>query len=107
MLLYAAIEIVSASGLAATIRPFLLLTSLWITYRTPHMLQQFAYRSGVGGGMAWSAAPAVHPRQRPRTSVHGHPEWIAPSYPQMSASRVLLLRLPLSAGTCPYRWVYG
>ncbi len=52
MLLYAAIEIVSASGLAAAIRPFLPLTTLWVTYRTPHMLQQYAYRSGVGGGMA-------------------------------------------------------
>ena len=52
MLLYAAIEIVTASGLAAAIRPFLLLATLWVTYRTPHMLQQYAYRSGVGGGIA-------------------------------------------------------
>ena len=52
MLLYSATAISLAPGVPAYLRPFLFLATLWVVYKTPHSLQEYAFHSGVGGGAA-------------------------------------------------------
>ena len=60
LLLYTSIAIVTASGVPTYLAPFLLLGALWVTYKTPHMLTEYAYHSGVGGGMASGGSMAAN-----------------------------------------------
>ncbi|MGE5590181.1 MAG: conjugal transfer protein TrbL family protein [Bacillota bacterium] len=38
--------------------PFLFLAALWVTWRTPHILRNYAYSSGVSGGVGSAVAAA-------------------------------------------------
>lgn len=60
LLLYTSVAIVTESGVPVYLAPFLLLATLWVTYKTPHMLQEYAYHSGVGGGMASGGSMAAN-----------------------------------------------
>lgn len=59
MLLYSATAISLAPGVPAYLRPFLFLATLWVTYQTPHSLQEYAFHSGVGGGAAGAGSMAA------------------------------------------------
>lgn len=59
MLLYLSTAISLAPGLPVDLRPFLFLATLWVTFRTPHMLQEYAYHSGVGSGVSAAGNVAV------------------------------------------------
>lgn len=60
LLLYTSIAIVTQSGVPTYLAPFLLLATLWVTYKTPHMIQEYSYHSGVGGGMASGGSMAAN-----------------------------------------------
>lgn len=59
MLLYLSTAISLAPGLPIYLRPFLFLATLWVTFRTPHMLQEYAYHSGLGSGASAAGNAAV------------------------------------------------
>ena len=59
MLLYLSTAISLAPGVPIYLRPFLFLATLWVTFRTPHMLQEYAYHSGVGAGASAAGNVAV------------------------------------------------
>ena len=60
LLLYTSVAIVTASGVPVYLAPFLLLAALWVTYKAPHMLQEYSYHSGVGGAAGGGGSMAAN-----------------------------------------------
>ncbi|MCL6453725.1 hypothetical protein JI721_03025 [Alicyclobacillus cycloheptanicus] len=44
----------------AIITPFMLIASLWVTYKTPSLLRQWTYHTGVGQAAGAGASTAIH-----------------------------------------------
>lgn len=44
----------------AIISPFMLIASLWVCYKSPSLLRQWTYHTGIGGAVGSGASSAIH-----------------------------------------------